>query len=332
MKDDKDIKDDLLVEIDESQLALPMEKKDDDLVIETPEEKKPEPVKAETEKRERKRHNQDAIDALKAQLDEANRRNAEAEQRRREAEERAAAREAELEKARGQVAQSEYDRVQGYIAAATAKEDNIKRALKSAHEVGDYDKVTELQGQLAEVAARKIQYSDAKVRMERDAERAEKELAPKVERTEQRETRDPFEARISGLSHKSQAWLREHPECVTDEAQNAKVIWADKDARKKGIQPDSPEYFSHIEKLMGFADTDDDGDDDEIEVETPKSDSRRAMPAAPVSREARSGQVAPGKYRLTREEAEIAEQLGMTPTEYAKSKLMAIKNGRYDNA
>ena len=56
------------------------------------------------------------------------------------------------------------------------------------------------------------------------------------------------------------------------------------------------------------------------------------MPAAPVSRDSRvGGQVAPGKYRLTREEAEMAQHMGMTPTEYATHKLKMQREGRWNS-
>lgn len=318
-KDDKTNNDDLIVDVDEAQLSLPVETKDD-LVVDAKPEPKVEDVKTDSEpKRERKKHNQDAIDALQAQLDAANRRAA-------EAEERARSNESKLSAANDRVAQSDYDRVQGYIAAAKAKQDSIKRAIKSASELGDHDKFAELQTELATVATRLLQYEDAKVDLETKHHREKAERDARPERVEPQQNVDPFEARISGLSAKSQAWLREHPECVTDEAENAKVLWAHKDAVKKGIRVDSPQYFDHLENLMGF--TNSDGDDDgEVDIETPRSESRRSLPAAPVSRDTRMGQVAPGKYRLSREEVDIANSLGMTPAKYAENKIKMIKDG-----
>lgn len=333
MKDDKDQKEDLIVEIDESQLALPI-KADDDLVVEPAKaEGKTEDVKAETEpKRERKRHNQDAIDALTAQLEAANRRNAEIEQKRLEAEERAAKREAELAAARDRVAQSDYDRVQGYIAAASAKEDALKRDLRSASEIGDHEKIANLQVEIASVAARKIQYQDAKSDMERRAARdkAEQDARPVEKPTERREAADPVEAMLAQVkSEQSRAWLRQHPECVTDPRKQNRVMAAHHEALANGLQPDTREYFEHLEDRMGYSASDDDDGEVEVEADVPRSETRRTMPAAPVSRDTRMGQVAPGKYRLTREEAEMAEAMGMTPTQYAKNKIEMMKSGQW---
>lgn len=322
MKDEQDNKDDLIVEIDDSQLALPMENKGD-VIVETKAEEKPE-VKSEAEqKRERKRPNEDVIKALQAQLDEATRRTQELDQARAAAEQRAREREAELETARGRVAQSEYDRVQGYLTAAKASEASLKREIRAASEMGEHEKIADLQVQLASVAARKLQYEDSKREMEVNAERTPKpERSAEVERPTQRPA-DTFETRISSLSPASQTWLRQHPECVTDETTNAKVLWAHRDAVKHGIRVDSDQYFEHLENLMGYAS--DDGDDD-VQVTTP-AERRSSMPAAPPSRDARSGQVAPGKYRITREEAEMAEAMGITPAKYIHNKLEMQKNG-----
>lgn len=321
MKDDKENKDDLIVEVDETQLSLPVEKPDE-IVVETKPEAKPEEVKTEAEpKRERKRHNQDAIDALQAQLDAANRRAA-------EAEERARTRESELTTAKERVAQSDYDRVNGYLAAAKAKEDSIKRAIRSASEMGEHDKLADLQAELATVAARKLQYEDAKIDLEHKQSRAKEERDTRPVRTETQQPHDEFEARISGLSTKSQTWLRQHPECVTNPRMNAKLMSAHWEALGDGIVADSREYFERLEERMGFVESDD--EDGDVEVETPRSESRRGVPAAPVSRDTRMGQVAPGKYRLTREEADMAEAMGMTPAQYAKNKVEMMKKGLWN--
>jgi chromosome segregation ATPase len=331
MKDDKDNKDDLIVDIDESQLALPIEDKDD-LIVETKVDEKAEEVKAEAaEKKERKRHNQDAIDALQAQLKAREDELVRERQAKEATERRLRERESELGTAREHVAQSDYERVQGYIAAARAREDSLKRELRSASEIGDHGRIADLQVEIASVAARKMQYEDAKVDLERTATRAKEERT--VEREPepvQRHGEPTFEDRISALSHKSQAWLREHPDCVTDPKRNAKLMGAHYEALSNEIRPDSREYFAFLEDKMGYSDeTDDEGD---VEIETQRAESRRGVPAAPVSRDARPGsQLAPGKYRLTREEVEMAEAMGISPAKYAENKIKMHKQGLWTN-
>lgn len=318
---------DLVVEISEDQLALPIETKDE---LQLEPQAKPE-QKPDTEaKRERKRHNDDVIKSVEAQL---RQREADLEAERAErvrlAEELAQAR-AVAAKAQEHVVNSDYERIQGAIAAAKSREESLKREIQSAAEIGEHGKVAELHMEAARIAARKLQYEDAKRNMEIRAERAAKEAPAREERAPVAPV-DPFEARIAGLSAQSQAWLRQHKECVLDEVKNAKVLWGHKEAERQGIRADTPEYFRFLETHMGYADDngDDAGDDDDADVEV--TPARRSAPAAPVSRDSSTGQVAPNKYRLSREEAEIATQLNMTPTEYATWKLKAIKDGRYAN-
>jgi hypothetical protein len=331
MDRDTNVKDEVIVEIDESQLDLPMEKKDD-LELEVKPEAKTEDVKVEAEKKERKRHNDDIIKSLEAQIRDRDAALTAEREARSRAEEAARAKAAEASDAKNRAVNSEYDNIKGKIAEANAHELRIKRELKQALEMGENDKFTDLQMEAARVAARKMQYEDAKAIMEERASRVDRER-PKEE--EVRPSSDPFETAIASMSAKSQAYLRQHRECVMDPEMNAKVVYGHQVALKKGIRPDSPEYFAFLDTHMGYADvnSDDDGEDQDVEVQTQRNEGRKPMASAPVSRDShrQNGFVSPGKYRLSREEADMAEQMGMSPTEYATYKLKGQKEGRWTN-
>jgi hypothetical protein len=329
MKDDKDVKDDLIVDIDEAQLALPIAK--DELEVEIKPEAKSEEVKVESEppKKERKRHNEDVIKSLEAQIKAKDDQLASERQARIEAQEAARQKSVEASQAKAHSDQSYRDVVAGRIAEAKSHEERIKREMKQALEMGEHDRFTDLQMEAAKIAARKLQYEDAKVELD---------SRPKVERVEtdvRQPAKDPVEDYIQSIpSTKSQSWLRQHKECVTDPYLHSKVMYGHQEAIRKGIVADSPEYFAHLDQHMGYADVndDDDGDDegDEVEVVTPQ---RKSMASAPPSRDSvrQTGQIAPGKYRLTREEAAVAESMGLTATEYATHKVKMIKEGRWTN-
>jgi hypothetical protein len=329
MKDDKDVKDDLIVDIDETQLALPIAK--DELEVEIKPEAKSEEVKVESEppKKERKRHNEDVIKSLEAQIKAKDDQLASERQARIEAQEAARQKSVEASQAKAHSDQSYRDVVAGRIAEAKSHEERIKREMKQALEMGEHDRFTDLQMEAAKIAARKLQYEDAKVELD---------SRPKVERVEtdvRQPAKDPVEDYIQSIpSTKSQSWLRQHKECVTDPYLHSKVMYGHQEAIRKGIVADSPEYFAHLDQHMGYADVndDDDGDDegDEVEVVTPQ---RKSMASAPPSRDSvrQTGQIAPGKYRLTREEAAVAESMGLTATEYATHKVKMIKEGRWTN-
>jgi hypothetical protein len=330
MKDDKDVKDDLIVDIDEAQLALPIVK--DELEVEIKPEVKSEEVKVDSEppKKERKRHNEDVIKSLEAQIKAKDGQLASERQARAAAEaarERAAS---EASQAKAHSDQSYRDVVAGRIAEAKSHEERIKREMKQALEMGEHDRFTDLQMEAARIAARKLQYEDAKVELDSRPAKPER-----VETEVRQPAKDPVEDYIQSIpSTKSQSWLRQHKECVTDPYLHSKVMYGHQEAIRKGIVADSQEYFAHLDQHMGYADVndDDDGDDegDEVEVATPQ---RKSMASAPPSRDSvrQTGQLGPGKYRLTREEAAVAESMGLTATEYATHKVKMIKEGRWTN-
>lgn len=274
--------------------------------------------------------NQDAISALREQLAslQAERDAERAERIRAEN----AARDATTfaNRARGEAAQTHYDLISTNLQTAKDRADQIKRDIRLAHESGDHERVADLQMEAAKLAARELQYADAKADIEDMARRQRAKAEAK--RDNPPAPADTFDARIANLTPKSQAWLRSHPECVTDDVANAKVMWGHKEALRKGLQADTPEYFAHLEKHMGYGVKDEDGDEDAAEIAPKRSEPRGTMTAAPVSRDTpRSGSANPRQYRLTREEVEMAESLNMTPVKYAEWKLKAERDGRYAN-
>ena len=321
--------DDLIVELpkekeDKAQLALPLDK--DGL----PEvgELKPEPAVVETKTEPRlakeAKANDEAVEALKAQIKRLEEERNLERSAREQAQAEAAARRAEAEEATGRASNSEVEMVNGYIQAAKAKADAVRREIRSARAGGDHDRADDLQMEAATIAARLMQYEDARRSLdERPKEKTEPKRVDPV---------DPFEQRIQTLSEPSKNWLRSHRECITDSKSNAKLTAGHYSAVADGLRPDTTDYFAYIEKHMGYAkdEVDDDGEDVELETPAPRKSS-----AAPVSRRSapdpKTGYIGNGQYQLTRAEAEHAEAMGMTPTEYLKNKIEIAKNNRYAN-
>lgn len=229
--------------------------------------------------------------------------------------------------ASSRAAQSEYDLVLNSISAAKSRANSLKGELKQAYELGEYEKIAELQMQAAQVATRLMQYEDAKSDLDARAERetARREAAPRMEA--QRAPSDPFEARIQKMSPQSQAWLRQHRECVIDPLKNAEVMLAHRKAESRGIRPDTAEYFQFIDEQMGYAERPQ-GDDMEGDDAPPR---RSATPAAPVSRESVNGSHVNGnRVKLTAAEVDMAKALGMEPAKYAANKMAMIKQGLWN--
>jgi hypothetical protein len=230
--------------------------------------------------------------------------------------------------ATGYAAQKDYDQVNTVLQSVKDRMATLRREIGAATAAGEYDRVSDLQMEAAKLAARELQYDDRKAEIEAQARRE----AAKREAEAKRPVApvDPIEAAVQNLSPKSAAWLREHPECVTDSLMNKKVMLADEEAKRQGIAPDTAKYFEYIEEKMGYRkpepQDDEDGDEPEVEV-APK----RLVAAAPVSRDRVGGNINPQKVRLSREQVEAAESFGMTPAEYAKWLVKAEKDKKYVN-
>jgi hypothetical protein len=316
--------DGLVVDIDPRQLDLTLDprtekraqKKDDDVQV----EEKP-------EKEESKPEQDDVISALRKQIE-----NLEAENARHRAAYESTARERDeaqthATSARGHAMQSQYDLVNTEIANDKARQETIKRELKLAREMGNTDLESDLIVENARIGVKLQTNEQRKQEIEIQARREkERREAPKV-------VADPFEAELQDVSAKSQAWLRAHPECVTDDVMRAKVLLADKEARRKGFAADTPEYFQYIEESMGYRRPQrDDVDDDEVDTRRADKSERRPSYSAPVSRESSSpSSLKPTQKRLSREQVEMAQAMDMTPAQYAAWLAKTERDQKYMN-
>lgn len=200
-----------------------------------------------------------------------------------------------------------------------------QKAYQEALEAGEYGKASEINVKIADAVARQHDLDRGKTALEAEGE--QRKAAPRTD--------DPVEAYVSNFSPQSAAWLRAHPDYVTDQSKNFLVIAADAKARSERIKPDSPEYFEFIEKELGLRVTK--GDEAEEAGETVVVRQPAAKRPAPVaarpSRDVPSnnGQQRPREVRLSAAEVEMAKDMGMTPAEYATSKLALQQEGKIGN-
>jgi hypothetical protein len=261
-----------------------------------------------------------AIETLKAQLADAKAARLAAERREREAAEAAA-------QARTGAHDANLNMVNGAIERVKQDTATLKLALKEAWTIGDYDKAADIQEAMATNAANMMRLTDGKAAME--AAPPQKAVPAAA---------DPVEALASQLSAASAAWVRKHPECVTDQRMFQKMVAAHNLAVADGIGADTPEYFNFVEttlklKPVRASETPRTPDPAPQEEKSPMSEAaapaqrRSAPPAAPVSRQNVPGQK-PNVMRLTQAEANIAADMGMTVKEYAANKAKLVAEGR----
>lgn len=222
----------------------------------------------------------------------------------------------EIEKARVEAGESRIAAVTNAITTAKAGIAEAKRRLSAAYESGEFEKAADISAEIAAFAADIKAYERDKAAAELHAKE------PPKKAIQQNKDNVGIEQEISGYTPRSQAWFREHPDCVTDKRLRSKVTAAHYEAESEGYVPDTDAYFSFINERMGFTkkadpdrrSQDDDDDDDDVDV--------KSVPPAPPAR-------APGAaterrretYRMTREERDAAEAMGMTPEAYAAARL-----------
>jgi hypothetical protein len=248
--------------------------------------------------------------SLKAQLDAANARAADL-QRERDEHVTLATR------AKTEVVDSQHQLILNTIENVKSKGDQLEAQLEAAQNEGDNKKAAALFRQLAKVEADLNQLDNA--RMSVEAQQKAPKVAP-VEGRVRAAPVDPVEALAGQLSPKSAAWVRAHPDCATDDSLFHEMIAADKRALRAGFKADTPEYFSFIEKRLGFT------KEEEPVIET----TRRV--AAPVSRDVPSIAGSPSTrgtvIRLSPEQQEQARYEGMTYKEYAEHLVAAKREER----
>ena len=163
--------------------------------------------------------------------------------------------------------------------------------MRAAKEANDLDAELDAQDRLTSARIDLRTYDEAKATMEA---RAKQPARPA----------DPVEAYIAGRTEQTAGWLRAHREWITDTRKNQKLTAAHHDAIADGLSPDTPEYFTHVEKFIGLR----------KEAEVTEGDSvqrpgarRASAPVAPVAGSRGSGSSSDNnEVRLSQGEAKAA--------------------------
>jgi len=192
----------------------------------------------------------------------------------------------------------------------------LKARYRDAMAAGDYDHAAEVQEAMSHNAAKLLQLHNGKQAMENRPRQA----PPAPAYT------DPVEAFASQLTPQSAAWVRRHPEFVTDARLNQKMIAAHNLAVADGIDPDTPDYFGYVESILQVRPSNEEAVRAPLSSASAPAQRRASPPAAPVSRT--PGGTRPGTANLSAEEREMAAMMGMDEDKYAKHKSDLIKEGR----
>jgi hypothetical protein len=252
----------------------------------------------------------DAIKALKAQLTEAQSAKLDADRRAREAAEAATAATAEKY-------DSNLHLITNAIGTLSQKQENLKSLYKEALANSDFQAATNFNDELLDTKLRLSQLEAGKQELEK--------TPPPV--FEQPQIADPVERVASRLSPRSADWLRNHPEYATDPKLFNKMVAAHNVVVSSDIAPDTDEYFSEVESILKINRTATHETGTFSDAAQPVK-TRSGPVAAPVSRGAAPGAPSSTRITLTREQAEMAEMMGMTPQEYAKNMQLLKREGK----
>lgn len=233
---------------------------------------------------------------------------------REEAEHRARLAAAHAERAERETQQTNYTLVESAIETLKREKEIVKQELAAAHAQGDFDRVAELQEDLAKHTADLANLNRGKKDMKREVE--ERAAAP-IQTMPTRQG-DPIDEIAAAVTPRSAAWINANRENLNNDVKIRKMFRAHEDAVEDGIQPDTDEYFQYIENRLGLGDN----------MSNNQSSRRAAPPAAPVSRGGNGTGSRPNVVRLTAEQREMAQLMGMTDKEYALNLLELQKEGK----
>jgi len=234
-----------------------------------------------------------------------------------DAERRAQAANEQVHRASNEVDDTNLRLVESAIGTIKNETATLKARYRDAMAAGDFDFAAEVQEAMSNNAARLLQLENGKQAMEN------RRQAPPVAYS------DPVEAFASQLTPQSAAWVRKHPEFVTNPRLNQKMIAAHNLAMADGVEADTPDYFGYVEGILGVREVS--RNETATSAAAAPTQRRASPPAAPVSRNGTGTGSRPNVVRLTADEREMAALMGQSPEEYAKNKIALIKAGKIIN-
>lgn len=238
----------------------------------------------------------DPVDDLKSQFAAMTQRVSVAEQAAATATQQAAEAAQRAQRLEGEVVTSQLDTVLSGLAAASAEADSAEREFIAAQEAGDFAASARAQRKMSAAEARIQRLNEAKDDLE---EAAKRRPADTQTRKPPPPATDPVERFTQGMSARSAAWIKAHPECVTDPKLNARMLAAHNLALADDVAVDSDEYFRRIEEGV------------KVTKAAPAQQSRRpSAPSAPAGGGNSGGSALNGgggiEVRLTKGEAKSA--------------------------
>jgi len=217
---------------------------------------------------------------------------------------------------RGEAALIEQIRERAQLSLAQAKD-----SYRKAYEEGDTDTIIDAQEKLYRAQAELSEADRYRAQWNQTAEQYNKQ---------QEELRRQEMARQAALgvaqqqqvqpqvSPEAQAWAERNQWFMRQgyEEMTALAYGAHEAAIRKGIQPNSPEYFEHIDNRMRAAFPEHDWSDQRTDGRTATATTGSTPPSV-VAPYTRNNGAKPRKVQLKSSQVALAKRLGLTPQQYA---------------
>jgi hypothetical protein len=210
----------------------------------------------------------------------------------------------ENKKLKSRLSEGEETLVSTYKGAAEQELALAKREYREAYDSGDIDRIVEAQEKL----------TDAKMKMSR-AETYQPIYKEALQEDNfdvqiQQQTKTP------GPSRAVAEWQEQNDWFGRDEEMTALALGLHEKLVKSGVQAESKEYFSVIDKTMRkrFPEQFEEEQEEEVKNEEPKA--QRTKPSTVVAPATRS--TSSKKVKLKQSQLAIARKLGLTPEQYVR--------------
>ena len=211
----------------------------------------------------------------------------------------------EVQRLQGLVGQSEQALLQSVQTRTEAELASLRQEYTKAHEEGDTQKMVEAQEQLARIQADRAYIDNYKSQMQSNESEQQAPTNVQVEQPPQQEQLDP----------QLQNWLSRNSwfGAPGNEALTGFTYGLDEMLIKRGVQRNTPEYFSAVDQALreSFPRA--------FGIE-PQQAERTQTKSSTVVAPAQRGNAGKRQVKLSSSEIQLSKRLGLTPEQYALSK------------
>jgi hypothetical protein len=189
-----------------------------------------------------------------------------------------------------------------YEGRINAQEIQAKRALSEAYEAGDYDKVAEAQGAIAQIAIEKERLRTQRARVARDQAQTQAR-AQQVSQQQVQQQAPRRDEKLESWMEKNPWFGRDGDRAMTSVARSIHETLV----AEEGFDPTTDDYYREIDRRM------------RKEMPHKFQDSKRVQSVTPASSTARNSKSGRKKQvELTRGQVALAKRLGVPLEKYAE--------------